>query len=160
TTSNSSASIYYTTNGSTPTPSSALYTGPVIVSATETVKAIATSTGSTSSAVASAAYTIAAWTMEYGTIDGVTSSTLNLSGKQRGMASASAVYASSLAGATAYHNLGTSNNTTAVTFTYQGPEGGGGVAAGLRWSDSSQEGDFAYIDTNATPPVIQLQELT
>jgi hypothetical protein len=30
----------------------------------------------------------------------------------------------------------------------------------LRWNDSSQEGDFAYINTNTTPPVIGLKELT
>ena len=52
------ATIYYTTNGSTPTTSSAAYTGPITVSSTETVKAIAVATGDTNSAIASAAYTI------------------------------------------------------------------------------------------------------
>jgi hypothetical protein len=52
------ASIYYTTDGSTPTASSTKYTGPVTVGVTETVKAIAIATGFTNSAVASAAYTI------------------------------------------------------------------------------------------------------
>jgi beta-glucanase (GH16 family) len=53
------ATIYYTTNGSTPSGSSIKYTAAVSVAATETLKAIALATGYTQSAVASAAYTIA-----------------------------------------------------------------------------------------------------
>jgi hypothetical protein len=54
----SGAKIYYTTNGATPTTASTLYSGPVTVSASETLKAIATATGFTTSSVGTAAYTI------------------------------------------------------------------------------------------------------
>jgi hypothetical protein len=52
------STIYYTTNGSTPTTGSTVYTTPLIVSTTQTVKAIAAASGFTNSAVGSALYTI------------------------------------------------------------------------------------------------------
>jgi hypothetical protein len=56
----SGATIYYTTNGTTPTTSSTQYTGPITVSSTETLQAIAAATGDTNIGVASAVYTITA----------------------------------------------------------------------------------------------------
>ena len=52
------ATIYYTTNGTTPTTSSTVYSGAIMVSSTETIQAIATATGYSTSAIASATYTI------------------------------------------------------------------------------------------------------
>lgn len=54
----SGASIYFTTDGTTPTTNSTLYSAPIIVSVMETIKAIAVEAGKGNSAVASATYTI------------------------------------------------------------------------------------------------------
>ena len=52
------ASIYYTTDGTTPTTGSSLYSGAITVSASETLQAIAVATGYVESAAASSTYTI------------------------------------------------------------------------------------------------------
>ncbi|WP_328448004.1 chitobiase/beta-hexosaminidase C-terminal domain-containing protein [Amycolatopsis sp. NBC_00438] len=54
----SGATIRYTVDGSTPTASSPQYTAPISVPASRTVNAIALKSGSTTSAVSSATYTI------------------------------------------------------------------------------------------------------
>jgi hypothetical protein len=54
----SGAVIHYTTNGSTPTTSSTVYSGAITVSSTETLKALAIAPSHTASAVATATYTI------------------------------------------------------------------------------------------------------
>ncbi len=56
--STSGATIYYTTNGATPTTSSTVYSVPFTISTSSTVKAIATASGMTQSGVASASYTL------------------------------------------------------------------------------------------------------
>ncbi len=54
----SGSTIYYTSDGSTPTVSSTPYTGPISVSSTVTLKAIATSSNSLPSAVSEVVYTV------------------------------------------------------------------------------------------------------
>src|SRR5258708_39276698 len=52
------ATIHYTTDGSTPTTSSPVYTGALTFTQTTTLKAMAAASGMTNSGVASATYTI------------------------------------------------------------------------------------------------------
>jgi hypothetical protein len=65
----SGATIYYTTNGTTPTTSSTVYSSPISVATTETVKALAVKSGYTNSTVGSAAYTITSSTSSYPVTD-------------------------------------------------------------------------------------------
>ena len=58
----SGAAIYYTTDGGTPSTASTLYTGPIAVSRSMTIQAIAVAGGMANSAVASATYTLQAAT--------------------------------------------------------------------------------------------------
>lgn len=59
-TATSGATIYYTTDGSTPTTGSTLYTSPFAISATTTLKAFATKSGLSNSGVITLTYTFTA----------------------------------------------------------------------------------------------------
>ena len=52
-----SANIYYTLDGTVPTPASTLYTGPITISTDTTIRAIASGAGFIQSAVSSATFT-------------------------------------------------------------------------------------------------------
>ena len=77
-TTTANATIYYTTDGSTPTTSSAKYSGPVSISATQTLSAIAVATGLTNSPVASGLYTISLGVTSINFASGFSSGGMNL----------------------------------------------------------------------------------
>lgn len=66
------ATIYYTTDGSTPTPASTLYVGPFTVSASETVNALAVAPGFANSAIGSATYLFSSLSYQSATLAGYT----------------------------------------------------------------------------------------
>jgi len=106
--STANSTIYYTTNGSGPTTSSAVYTGPITVAQTETVKALASASGYQSSIVTSNAYSISTTT--------ATPVFSLASGAYTGTQSVSIADATS--GATIYYTTnGTAPNTSSAVYT-------------------------------------------
>lgn len=73
------ATIYYTTNGLTPSSSSAKYIGPITVSSSMTIKAIAIKSGWTTSNIASEIYTLKVATPELNPDGGTYSGTQHVS---------------------------------------------------------------------------------
>jgi hypothetical protein len=53
------ATIYYTTDGTTPSGASTIYSAPITVSSSETIQAVAVASGYANSAIAAASYTVA-----------------------------------------------------------------------------------------------------
>jgi glucosylceramidase len=102
----SNASIYFTTDGSTPTTTSSTYSSPIKVANTTTIKAIADASGYNNSAVASATFTInlpAAATPTFSPAAG------NYSSAQ------SVTLSDSTTGATIYYTIDGSTPTTSST---------------------------------------------
>ena len=100
------ASIFYTTDGSTPTLSSTQYTGPVALSATTTVNAIATAANKSSSMIASATYTIQTATPTFSPAPGTYTAAQSVS------------ILDSTPNATVYYTLnGTPPNTSSTVYT-------------------------------------------
>ena len=156
------ATIYYTTDGSTPTTSSTVYSGPITVSSTETLEAMATASGYLGSAVATAAYTvsISANPVPFiGSISPASASaggaafTLTVNGLQ--FSSNSTVYWGTTALATTYVSAtqlaaqvtaaDVAAGDTAFAITVQTPTPGGGPSAALSFQVDS-------TDSTATPP--------
>ena len=144
----SGAIIYYTTNGTTPTTSSAVYSTPISVSASETVQAVAIASGSQLSTVSSAAYTIQTTTpninfasfsnatgLTFNGISVLNGAALQLSSSSQGYQAGSAWYATpvNIAAFTTDFNFQLVNAVAdGMTFTIQGqspsaigPSGGG-----------------------------------
>jgi hypothetical protein len=120
----SGATIRYTTNGTTPSATTGtVYSGPVSIAATSTLKAIAYSSGMTDSAVTSATYTIntggGGGTLYYA-IDGNSTSFLEAETYTAKAGSFAAVADSAVSGGTYMHTPnGSGTNTTSNYIKYE-----------------------------------------
>jgi len=121
-------SIYYTTNGSTPTTSSTLYTGPITVATTTTIKAVAAGNGYAASSVASALFVIQALAPSFspGTGNYNSSQSVTLSDSTPGV---SIYYTTNGSTPTTSSTLYTGPITVATTTTIKAIAAGNGYAA-------------------------------
>jgi hypothetical protein len=85
----SKATIFYTTDGSAPTTNSSVYSGPIVVSSTETLEAMAEASGYSNSGVASATYTIEVLPSDFSVL--VSPASLTVTAGQSGTASISVI---------------------------------------------------------------------
>jgi hypothetical protein len=144
----SGAKIYYTTNGTTPSASSTLYSGPVTISSSKTLQAIATASGLGSSAVTSAAYVIG----------NVTAATPTFSVPAGTYGSAQTVtLADATSGASIYYTTnGTTPTTSSTKYTAAIKVGASetikAIAAGTNINPSAvATATYAITATTATP---------
>jgi hypothetical protein len=143
------ATIYYTTNGSTPTTASTKYTGAIPVSASETVHAIAVKTGYNNSAVASGNFAIEAALPVFTPVAGTYASAENVT------------IADATKGAVIYYTTNGSTPTTAST-KYSAPilvsasETIHAIAVATGYSNSNVATASYTIDTAAATPVFSV----
>ncbi|MGB9266387.1 MAG: chitobiase/beta-hexosaminidase C-terminal domain-containing protein [Terriglobales bacterium] len=159
------AKIYYTTNGTTPTTSSSVYSSPITVSATTTIEAIAVATGYSNSAVASGTYTItssgtgtAVNLASYYNIYGI--ATVGADPKSGGFDNDGYAYNSSLLGTSLSYQgvnfpLAAANTTDAViAYTVSLPAGSYSqlylLGAGVNGNQTNQSVVVTYTDGSTT----------
>lgn len=106
-TANETATIYYTLNGSTPTTSSSIYSGPITLNSTATIKCFAKDTAGNSSSVQSATFTINA--------TDTTAPTVTISPTPGAFTSGQSVTLSANEASTIYYTLDGSTPTTSST---------------------------------------------
>ena len=146
------ATIYYTTNGATPTTNSTKYTGAFTLSSNATVKAIAVKTGWNNSSVASASFTY--------TVETVATPTITPNGGELKYGNNTVTIACATDGATIYYTTNGATPTTSSTkytgaFTLTSNATVKAIAVKTGWNNSSvASASFTYtVETVATPVI-------
>ena len=137
------STIYYTTNGSTPTTTSPTYSAAIPVSANETIEAIATANGYSTSGTGSAAYTIATDTPTFSPVAGTYGS------------AQSVTISDASGGATIYYTTNGSTPTTtspvySVAITVSGAETVKAIALASGYGPSAVA-SAAYATSSGAP---------
>src|SRR5207249_1436924 len=150
-TTTSGASIYYTTDGSTPTTASSAYTVPVPLTTTTTLKAMAATSGMSNNSVTSATYTIQqsvappTFMPPGGTFAGTVTVTLTTTTTLKAMAAASGMSNSSVTSAT----YTIQQSVAPPTFT---PPGGIFARSLTVTMSTSTSGTTIYYTTDGSAP--------
>jgi hypothetical protein len=140
------ATIYYTIDNSTPTTSSTKYTTAITVSQTTTIKAIATASGFTTSAVGTATYTIT-------TANAPTITSISPAGLAAGSPAFTLVVKGTGFATGAVVKWNGSARTTAFVGSTQ-------VNAAITAADIATAGNYSVTVTNTTGPVSNAVTLT
>jgi hypothetical protein len=162
----SGATIYYTTDGSTPTTSSTVYSVPILVSSTTVLQAIAVAPGFSTSPVTKALYTIASSSIAFIQVNAAT--------PQTPQSTVSVTYpAAQTAGDLNIVVVGWNDTTSSVSSvvdsqnnTYQlaiGPTRGGGLSQSIYYASNIKAGSNTVKVTfsqAATFPDIRVLEYT
>ena len=164
------ATIYYTTDGTAPSASSSVYSGPIVVASSETIEAIADANGYVNSTVATAAYTLNISTNPNPVIAGMSPAsataggaalTLTVNGYE--FIPSSTVYWGASALATTYVSASqlTAQVTAAdlstagiTTITVQSPAPGGGTSNSFQFEVDSASGTTTAPTFSATTAVV------
>ena len=146
------ATIYYTTNGATPTTNSTKYTGAFTLSSNATVKAIAVKSGWNNSSVASASFTY--------TVETVATPTITPNGGELKYGNNTVTIACATDDVTIYYTTNGATPTTSSTkytgaFTLTSNATVKAIAVKTGWNNSSvASASFTYtVETVATPVI-------